>query len=287
MHCRSLVAVPIAALLLSLTVGCQNGKRTPFERASCSTLVKSKQPLEPALKTVADMGFKYADVMCLSWTPHVNVDALVKDFDIEAARVEKALADNKLKVSNLTLDAIETRPFEEYKTRFAAVVKLAVRLKAPLINIMAPSAKGDRADQIAKLKVIHQIAADQGVQLTLETHVGQLTELPAEAERICKEIPGLGLTLDPSHYYAGPNQGKSFDNLYPYVMNTGFRAGGLNVDSIQMRWGEGPIDFASVVRKLEAGGYKGYYVVEYLEGLGDVDSVESSKLFLRWIKRQP
>lgn len=282
MHCRTLVTASITALLLSLALGCQSSR--PFERASCSTLVKAKQPLEPALKTVADLGFKYADVMCLSWTPHVNVDALVKDFETEAARVEKALADNKLKVSNLTFDAVETKPFDEYKTRFAAVVKLAVRLKAPLINIMAPSAKSDWADQVAKLKVIHKIAADQGIKLTLETHTGQLTEHPADAEKLCKEIPGLGLTLDPSHYYAGPNQGKSFDNLYPYVMNTGFRAGGMKWEDIQMKWGDGPIDFATIVRKLEARGYKGYYVVEYLEGLGKNDSVESSKLFLEWIR---
>jgi len=282
MHCRSLVTASITGLLLFLALGCQSSR--PFERASCSTLVKAKQPLEPALKTVADLGFKYADVMCLSWTPHVNVDALVKDFDAEAARVEKALADNKLKVSNLTFDDITVKPFDEYKTRFTAVVKLAVRLKAPLINIMAPPAKSDRADMMAKLKVIHRIAADSRIRLTLETHMGQMTEIPADAEKICKEIPGLGLTLDPSHYYAGPNQGKCFDNLYPYVMNTGFRAGGMKWEDIQMRWGEGPIDSAAIVRKLEAHGYRGYYVVEYLEGLGKNDSVESSKLFLDWIK---
>jgi sugar phosphate isomerase/epimerase len=55
-------------------------------------------------------------------------------------------------------------------------------------------------------------------------------------------------------------------------------------EDIQMRWGEGPIDSAAIVRKLEAHGYRGYYVVEYLEGLGKNDSVESSKLFLEWIK---
>jgi len=68
-------------------------------------------------------------------------------------------------------------------------------------------------------------------------------------------------------------------------MNTGFRAGGMRWEDIQMKWGDGPIDFATIVRKLEARGYKGYYVVEYLEGLGKNDSVESSKLFLEWIRR--
>ena len=44
-------------------------------------------------------------------------------------------------------------------------------------------------------------------QMTIETHIGQVTEDPAVAAEIARRVPGLGLTLDPSHYYAGPLQG--------------------------------------------------------------------------------
>jgi sugar phosphate isomerase/epimerase len=283
MNTRPLITGTITLVSLLLLAGC-HARSTPFERASCSSLVQCKQPLEPTLKAIADMGFHYVDVSCLSWTPHVNVDELVKDFDKEAGRVKAALKANHLKPSNLTFDAIETKPFEEYQTRWAAVVKLAVRVHAPLINIMAPSATCNRPDQVAKLRIIHKIAADQGIKLTLETHSGQITELPADAEWLCKQVPGLGLTLDPSHYYAGPNQGKNFDNVYPYVMNTGLRAGGMEWKTIQLPWGTGPIDFAAIVHKLEARGYKGYYVVEYLEGFSKADPLVESRKFLAWIR---
>jgi sugar phosphate isomerase/epimerase len=230
------------------------------------------------------MGFRYVDLSCLTWAPHVNVIELRKDFDKEATRVEGLLAKHRLKVSNFTYDAMEIKPWPEYEADFRAMAKLATRLHAKVINIMAPKAKGDLQDAIGKLRKLQAIAAEHNVQLTIETHVGQMTELPADAAKLCKEVPGLGLTLDPSHYYAGPNQGKPFDSLYPLVRGTGFRAGGLTKDKIQMAWGEGPIDFARIVRDLEAAGYKGFYAAEYLEAHGPVDAMESSRKFLAWGK---
>src|SRR5690606_32045847 len=116
------------------------------------------------------------------------------------------------------------------------------------------------------------------------THANQLTEHPADAVWLCTKAPGVGLTLDPAHYYAGPHQGKSFDEVYPHVMGTGFRAGGMSWATVQMPWGEGPIDFDTIVRELESRGYEGFYVVEYIEGFNKLDPLEESKKFLEWTK---
>lgn len=143
---------------------------------------------------------------------------------------------------------------------------------------------GSGAAQLNKLQTLQRIASQGGVLLTLETHCKQVTELPADAEWFCREVPGLGLTLDPSHYYAGPNQGEPFDQVYPYVYGTGFRAGGMNWSTIQLPWGEGPIDFTMIVRDLDAGGYRGFYVAEYIEGFNQVDPLAESRKFLQWIR---
>jgi sugar phosphate isomerase/epimerase len=210
---------------------------------------------------------------------------LTEDFEKEAERVEALLTANRLRVANLTFDAPDSRPFDQYLPQWEAVVKLAARLKARLINVMAPSAKMKREDAAVMLKKMQEVAARSGVILTIETHVGQITERPTDALWLCQQVPGLALTLDPSHYYAGPNQGAKFDVLYPYVQGTGFRAGGMNWQSIQLPWGEGPIDFAEVVRKLQAAGYKGFYVSEYIEGHNQIDALKESRRFLEWAKR--
>jgi len=279
------IFVLAVALMFVVATGCQSAPRLSVaERASCSSLCQAKQPTDKALKAIADLGYQYVDLSALSWAPHISVPNLMKDFETEATRVEKVLAEHNLRASNLTFDAIETRPFDQYKAQWRALVKLAARLDARLINIMAPSSKADRRDQVEKLRVLQKIAAASGVGFTVETHCNQITELPADAKWVCEQVPGMGLTLDPSHYYAGPNQGKPFDELYPLTMGTGFRAGGMSWKTIQSPWGTGPIDFDEIVRKLEACGYDGFYVAEYIEGFNNLDALAQSKRFLEWAR---
>jgi sugar phosphate isomerase/epimerase len=255
------------------------------DRASCSSLCRLKAPTGEALKTIGGMGYRWVDLSALTWAPHVSVKDLRGDFEKEAVRVEEAAKAANVRISNFTYDSYEAfgnRPFEEYEKDLDALAKFAAREKARVINIMAPSNKADREDTAKKLKALVAITKRRGVILTIETHVGQITEKPADALWLCKQVPGLGLTLDPSHYYAGPNQGKPFDALYPYVQGTGFRAGGMSWDTIQSPWGTGPIDFEKIVRGLEKAGYKGYYETEYLEGMNQLNAVEEARKFLEW-----
>ncbi len=251
-------------------------------RAGCSTLCQARQPAAKAFRAIGEAGFKWLDLSALSWCRHVSTPDLVKDFEREASRIESLLASNGLRVANLTFDSFDGQPFAEYEAQFKALAKLAARLKARLINLMAPSNKTERQEAVEKLRKLQAWAAAEGVVLTVETHVGQLTERPADALWLCRQVPGLGLTLDPSHYYAGPNQGAGFDALYPHVQGTGFRAGAMKWEDIQLPWGHGPIDFRVVVGKLEAAGYKGFYVTEYIEGFNAVNALEESRKFLQW-----
>lgn len=297
---RSVIAV--ALLVITTMSGCRaatssgsstrpggdaaQAPRRVVDRAACSSLCRCKQPLETMCRTVADMGFRYVDLSALNWSPHINIGELVRDFDKEAAKVEKALAANRLGVSNLTFEPIESRPWDAYQQQFEALAKLAARLNTRLINIMAPGVKCDRQDMVGKLKTLVAIGKRHNVLVSIETHCNQVTERPADALSMCRQVPGLGLTLDPSHYYAGPNQGAAFDDLYPLVYGTGFRAGGMDWKSIQSPWGTGPIDFTAIVRKLQAAGYKGFYVVEYIEGFNQLDPLAESRKFLDWAKKQ-
>lgn len=262
----------------------QNAAAPVSERAACSTLVQSKHPADEAFKTIAALGYRWIDLSCLNWAPHVSVPSLLKDFDAEAQRVETLLATNQLRVANLTFDAVDLRRFDRYEAAFSALAKLAARLHARVINLMAAPVAVDRDDYVARLRALELIAVHHHVLLTLETHCSQITEQPAQALWLCQQVPGLGLTLDPSHYYAGPNQGTPFDELLPFVQGTGFRAGAMSWKEIQLPWGEGPIDFAALVRKLEASGYRGFYVCEYIEGFNKLDAVAEAKKFIAWAR---
>jgi len=258
------------------------GLKSIADRLACSSLCQAKQGFEKAAPVIAGMGFRWVDLSALSWAPHVSVAALAEDFEREAGRVESILAANKLAVANFTFDAPDSGPFEVYAPQFELLAKLAARWKVRLINVMAPAAAADRQEAVRRLRELEVTARRHGVLLSVETHCNQLTELPRDAAWLCREVPGLGVTLDPSHYYAGPNQGAAFDELYPLAYGTGLRAGGMSWAEIHLPWGAGCIDFAEVVRKLQAAGYAGFYAAEYIEGFNEVDAVEQSRRFLDW-----
>ena len=67
------------------------------------------------------------------------------------------------------------------------------------------------------------------------THIGTLTENPDTAVELCQRVPGLGLTLDPSHFIAGPNQGRNFDHVFPHVRHVHLRDTGRGPNQFQIR----------------------------------------------------
>src|SRR5208283_2679951 len=73
---------------------------------------------------------------------------------------------------------------------------------------------------------------------------------PTMAVELCNRVPGLGLTLDPSHYIAGPNQGKNFDIVYPFVRHVRLRDTGRTMDQFQVRVGQGEIEYGRIVAHL-------------------------------------
>jgi sugar phosphate isomerase/epimerase len=70
------------------------------------------------------------------------------------------------------------------------------------------------------------------------------------AVELCQRVPGLGLTLDPSHYIAGPHQGKSFDVVFPHVRHVRLRDTGRGPNQFQVRVGQGEVEYGRIVSQL-------------------------------------
>src|SRR5581483_6614361 len=95
----------------------------------------------------------------------------------------------------------------------------------------------------------------EGIQLTVTTHTGTLTEDPDTAVLLCQRVPGLGLTLRPSHYIAGPHQGKSHDQVFPYVRHVHSRDTGRGPNQLQVRVGQGEIEYGRIITQLSRQNY--------------------------------
>ena len=67
---------------------------------------------------------------------------------------------------------------------------------------------------------------------------------------LCQRAPGLGLTLDPSHYIAGQKEVKEFECLYPYIRHVRLRDTGRGPNQFQVRVGQGEVEYGRIVSQL-------------------------------------
>jgi sugar phosphate isomerase/epimerase len=120
----------------------------------------------------------------------------------------------------------------------------------PIITIRSASVEKPLDREAERLSGLVKIAGADGVILCVATVTGTHTEDPDKAVDLCKRVPSLSLTLDPSHYLAGPHQGKGFDQVLPYVRHVHFRDTKRGPNSFQVRIGQGDIEYGRIISQL-------------------------------------
>ena len=215
------------------------------------------------MQHIGQLGFRYADLGVQHWA-HVSAPELAHSGDDiqETLRHELEQADLALSAMNAGLDRNADVSLEE---QTAAVCALAAAHNLPAVCINAPPNGTPLGTAIDELRQLAAVAARYDVILCLETHVHCLTEIPAVAVRLAESVPNLGLALDPSHFYAGPWQGRDFSITYPHTHIVHLRDAGNSPDKILVPPGEGIVDFAGLLRGLVQSGYAGPLSVEYID----------------------
>ncbi|GIX07017.1 MAG: hypothetical protein KatS3mg115_1420 [Candidatus Poribacteria bacterium] len=250
-------------------------------RIACSSLAFSQRPFEDACHRIARLGFRYVDVAVMQGWAHFDASDLVERFDEELERAQKALERAGLTpvALNASAGTSEVGPESE---RFAAICRFARALRAPVICYVAPLAVVGMERAVRRYERLRDIAQEHGVLLAVEAHARTMLEIPELAVEFCERLESVYLTLDPSHMYAGENQGAPYEILFPYVRHTHWRDAGTDWSQAQVNVGEGVVDFEYALRGLRAAGYEGAYSVEYIDTFpnGGVQNIQAMKTLL-------
>lgn len=218
---------------------------------ACSTLCFARYSLDRALRMIGELEFSKLDVAIQERGPHLKPSEVADDV---------ALASQRIRIGpSLTPGAfsveIEADSSTEYQRQLLAICRLARMSAVSLITIPAASSGSGLDDEVKRLKELLTMAQAEGMVLTLATRTGTLTEQPATAQELCERVPGLGLTLDPSHFIAGPAQGAGYDDLFPYIRHVHLRDTGRGPGQFQVRVGQGEIEYGRIVAQLMRFGY--------------------------------
>jgi sugar phosphate isomerase/epimerase len=225
---------------------------------ACSTLCFGRRPLEDALRVMAELQFNKFDAAIHEQGPHLRPSEVAADPAAAAARLRYGTGLTAAAFS-VEIDAADE---EEYHRQFKAVCRLARVSTVPLLTLPA-AATGTALDaEAARLGKLARLADRDGVLLTVSTRTGTLTEDPDAAVALCKKVPGLGLTLDPSHFLAGPHGGKNYDQVFPYVRHVHLRDTGKGPNQFQVRVGQGEIEYGRIVAQLARHHYERVLTVD-------------------------
>jgi sugar phosphate isomerase/epimerase len=218
---------------------------------ACSTLCFGRFPLEHVLRIAKELEFGKLDVAIHERGPHLRPSEVAKDVTQAAQRLRfgPSLAPAAFNVE------IEASEPDEYNKQLRAVCKLARHFTVATITMAAAPLGTPLEHEVNRLKGLVHLVESEGLILCVVTRIGTLTETPASAIELCQRVPGLGLTLDPSHFIAGPHQGKSFDEVFPYVRHVHLRDTGRAPGQFQVRVGQGEVEYGRIISQLQRFNY--------------------------------
>ncbi len=200
------------------------------------------------------------------------IDALI---DLEFTTVEIALREDQTSLSPSRIDAefekavhlarrshrLEVCSYDvhidatgdTYYEQFEAICRLGKATKVVTLTVPSAELGTPFNEEVERLQRLVTLAEGEGVRVAMKSQIGRLSEDPDTVKVLCDNVHGLGLTYDPSHYMCGPHAHKNTDKIMPYVFHVHLRDS--KKDQLQVRVGQGEIEYGRVVTQLSKVGY--------------------------------
>jgi sugar phosphate isomerase/epimerase len=219
---------------------------------ACSTLCFAREPLETALLQIAELEFDKFELALAEDGGHIRPSEACDNPELAIGRLRQGPS---LIPSSIYVDLGAGPPSSMTWKRFEGLCRLAKSLSVAVLTLHASGTETPIDEEVKRLTTLASYAQREGLVLALLTHSQTLTGDPQAAVELCQAVPGLGLTLDPSHFLQGPHPSADFDMVFPFVQNVHLRDTGAAPGEFQVRVGQGRVDYARVVTQLQRYGY--------------------------------
>jgi len=230
---------------------------------AASTECFSHLSLRDAITKLVDLEFSSVEISMHEHGNHLKPSAVAADLD---QAIDICLNTRRLDIVAFSVDCAAEG--EEFFEQFDACCKLARATK--VVTITVPSAEFGTPfnEEVERLRKLVYIAETHGVRVSIKSQTGRVSEDPDTVGVLCNNVPGLGLTLDPSHYICGPHAGRNIDRLLKYVHHVQLRD--TSKEELQVRIGQGEIEYGKLISQLRKEGYHRALTVD-IKPMDDVD----------------
>lgn len=264
-------------------------------KLSCTDVSFLSLDHERTLALIALLGFRGADIELLEGYDHLKPSRELKQPARNGAALKRRLMANGLVASDVFLQVHAS--FVEFAINHPAARRRAFARDQFLRTLDYASAAGtehitilpgvifdreSRADSVSRSaeELAWRVAAAKSAKLRLgvEPHVGSLIDTPERALDLVRRVPGLGFTLDYSHF---TRAGISDDRIAPLVkFATHLHARTARRGRLQSPLKENTIDFPRVVKALAKQKFTGWIALEFVwidwEHCNEVDIISET-----------
>lgn len=216
---------------------------------ACSSLCFGRYSLSDALHAISELHFHKVDLALHEKGPHLKPSDVLADVN----RVAQILRKANVAFAAFHVEIDAPAP-DGYRDTLRAVCRLGRLLSVPVVNIPAAPIGSDFGEEVTRLTGLTRVAEAEGVMLTIETHSQTLTADPITAINFCRQVPGLGLTLDPSHYLVGTQPMQEYDDLFPHVRHVRLRD--TAPSRLQVQVGQGQLEYGRIISQLSRERYE-------------------------------
>jgi sugar phosphate isomerase/epimerase len=232
-------------------------------------------PIPEVIELLIDLEFTCVEIAIHDDSDQLPSERLVADF-AETLRLVRDT--HRLDISNYDVRLNSTG--EEHYERFKLICQLAKATK--VVTLTVPSAPQGTPfnEEIEHLKRLVELGEEHGVRVGMRSQIGRLSEDPDTVKNICDYVPGLGLALDPSQYHCSTNRNKNYDRLIKNVFHVHLRDS--KKDQIQVRVGQGEIEYGRLITQLQRVGYDRALSVDIqpMEGMDSRQELRKLRLLL-------
>jgi len=265
---------------------------------ACADFTFPLLPHKDTLQLISMLGFEGADIGLFEERSHLWPSREFADVGASARRLKRQLDNQGLKAADIFLQMAED--FTPYainqpdagrreKTRdwflktldYAAECGCGHVTTLPGVHFQTESYEDSFARAVEELAWRVGQAKNYNIIFGVEAHVGSIVSDPVSAERLAKQVPGLTLTLDYTHFTRLGMPDSAVEPLVRYASH--FHVRGAREGRLQERFAQSTIDYKRVFEVMQQTGYAGWIGIEYVwidwEHCNECDNLSETILF--------
>lgn len=209
-----------------------------------------------SLQALAELDFRSAEIVIGGMKSDIPLSWLVTNDILEAGKV--CLLQRQITPVALFLDVSPSDP--KFYTYFENSVRFCQMIKVVTLVIRASSLGVPYNEEHERLSRLTKFALGYGVVVSLLTESGRVSGGIDSLQCLCKGIPELTITLDPSHFIFGQSKPIDFSAIIPFVSHVRLRD--TTRKDFQVQVGQGELEYSKLVGLLAKVQYRRALCIE-------------------------